>query len=62
MSTTSEATAKTAGEANAVLSKVQTPSIAEDWREQYAYSVGVQAYICAYVTSGRFQNRFPIRR
>jgi hypothetical protein len=47
MSTTSEVTAKTAGEANAVLSKVQTAPVAEDWREQYAYSVGVQAYICA---------------
>jgi hypothetical protein len=47
MSTTSEVTAKTAREANAVLSKVQTAPLAEDWREQYAYSVGVPAYICA---------------
>jgi hypothetical protein len=26
----------------------QPPSVAEDWREQYAYSVGVQAYIYAF--------------
>ena len=25
----------------------QPPAVAEDWREQYAYSVGVQAYIYA---------------